>query len=339
MANVDTSLQYIRNTVRRITRSPDESLLTTVELDAYINRFILFKMPENIKLSVLRKVLTFYTTPNVDEYKTNTTDVNDPLYDFINRYTNVHPPVFFAGIQGSYYQNRDQFYADWPQTNSVSDIQQNGDGVTLTFEGTAISAPMLQHSVVFTTLDANNNPIILVDYPSTVNPHLGILGLVNVPQTNPFTYGFIDYVTGEFTVNFPVAPGLNASIYLENINYQPAKPFSMLFYDTKFTIRPVPDKTYVIQINVDALPTEMLDSAQLPDMNQWADYYALGASMDVFRDRMDMDSMQQLKESYDKQEALTRRPTLINSANVRTPSFYARRNYWGSWFNGSNWPM
>lgn len=333
---VNTDLQFIRESVRRYSRKPDESNASTAYIDQKINYFGQFILPQYVKLMPLRKVLTFYTAPNIDTYTTNITDVDDPLYDFKNRYVNVHPPVFFAGIEGYYYQDRSSFYADWPQINSVSDIGVKGDGSTTIFVGNAVSFPMLQNSVVFSSTDVTGSPIILTDNP--INALVGALGPVNDPQTIPSLYGQINYLDGSYSINFPIAPAADASIYLENINYNPAKPFAILFYDNTFTIRPVPDKVYVIQINVDALPTEMISAGQSPDIKQWSDVYGLGAAMLVFRDDMDMESMQQLQPQFDLSLALARRSTLINSANVRTPSFYSRRNYYGSWFSGTGWP-
>lgn len=331
---VNTDLTYIQESIRRYTHKPDESNMTTDYINQKINYFGLYILPEMVKLNPLRKVLTFYTSPNIDTYTTST-DPNNPLYDFKNRYVNVHPPVFLAGIQGSYYQDRAQFYADWPQFNTISNINQIGDNSQTTFIGNALGYPMLQNNVVFTSIDVNGNALILVDYPAS--PFIGILGPVNQPQTNPALYGQINYITGAFTVIFPTPPGPSAPIYIENITYQPAKPICMLFYDNTFTIRPVPDKSYVIQINVDALPTELLSSGQSPDIKMWADVYALGASNLVFRDDFDTESMAALEPIFTKALDLANRPTLNNSGNVRTPSFYSRRVNNSSWFFGNNW--
>jgi hypothetical protein len=334
---VSTDLQYIRQSVRRYSRKPDISNASDAYIDQKINFFGQFILPQHVKLMPLRKVLTFYTAPNIDTYSTEPTDVNDPLYDFKNRYTNIHPPVFFAGIQGFYYQDRAMFYNDWPQINSVANTGFQGNGSQTIFTGNATSAPMLQNSVVFTSRDSSGNPIILTDNP--VSSIAGALGLVNQPQALPSPYGDINYLTGAYTVVFPTPPAAGEPIYLENINYQPAKPFAMLFYDNTFTIRPVPDKVYVIELNVDALPTELIAANQSPDIKQWSDVYGLGAALLVFRDDGDLESIQQFQPLFNEALALARRSTLNNSANVRTPSFYQRRNYSGSWFNGSNWPM
>jgi hypothetical protein len=335
---VDTSLTYIQQSVRRYARKPDPSNATDDYINQKINYFALYILPELAPMTPTRKVLTFYTAPNIDTYTTNTTDPTSPLFDFKNRYANIHPPVFFAGIQGFYYQDRAAFYSDWPMINAVDSIGTNGDGMTTLFTGTAVSSPMLQNSVIFTSTDVNGNAIILVDYPAS--PINGVLGPVNQPQTDPTIYGSVNYMTGAFTVDFQNGtPGPNASIYIENINYQPAKPFAMLFYENTFTIRPVPDNVYSVEIDVDALPTELINAGDMPDINIWTDVYALGAAKLIFRDELDNESLQQIEPMFIQALDMARRPTLRNSSNVRTPSFYGRRNYNGSWFNGTNWPM
>lgn len=334
---VDTNLQYIRASARRYARKLDESNASNSYIDQKINYFGLYILPELAPLLPLRKTLTFYTTPYIDTYKTNPTDTTSPLYDFKNRYVNVHPPVFFAGIEGFYYQDRETFYAAWPQLNAIAQLPIAGDGIQTTFTGVATSYPMLQNNVVFTSVNATGDALILVDYPKS--PYIGNLGLVNQDPGDPSPYGTINYITGQFTVTFNQPPGPSAPIYLENINYAPAKPFAMMFYDNTFTIRPVPDNTYVIQINVDALPTELLGDNENPDLKMWADVFALGAAQLMLRDEMDTETLQQIEPLFIKALDLVRRPTLRNSANMRTQSFYNRRYNNGFWFNGSSWPM
>ena len=76
------TLQAIQTKVRRLTRSPSESQLSTVDLNNYINTSILYDFPEHLRLFKLRTVLTFYTHPYQDVYYTNPTDQDDPLYNF-----------------------------------------------------------------------------------------------------------------------------------------------------------------------------------------------------------------------------------------------------------------
>ena len=66
MAFPAPTLLNIQTKVRRLTRNPSESTLTTDQLNEYINTFILYDFPSNIRLLSLRTTLTFYTQPNVD---------------------------------------------------------------------------------------------------------------------------------------------------------------------------------------------------------------------------------------------------------------------------------
>jgi hypothetical protein len=333
----DSSLSAIHTKVRRITRSPSLSQLSDQDLDQYINTFVLYDMPENLRLFNLRTTLTFYTQPFVDTYSTNSTVLTDPLYNFKNRYVAVHPPVFMAGVQSFYTQWRDIFYGYYPQTNTIAQTGIFGDGTTGPFNGVAFAHPMIQNNVTFSCLDTSGAAMVLVDYP--VSNSLGALGLTDQPQTLPSPYGQINYVTGAFTVVFPNNTQAMAPIYCNNIAYQPGKPLAMLYYADQFTLRPVPDKVYSIQIEVDARPTELLALNQNPDLEQWWQYISYGTALKIFQDRMDLDSVAMLMPEYKHQETLVLRTTLTQQANERTQTIYTQgKNYGFGWFGPGGWP-
>lgn len=333
MAN--STLEAIKIKVRRITRSPSYSQLTDADLEEYINTFILYDLPENLRLFNLRTTLTFYTQPFVDTYATNNIP-NDPLNNFKNKYIAVHPPLFIAGIQCYYTQYRDVFYGYYPQTNTIADTQLRGDGTPGPFIGTALAHPMMQNNVIFTCLDVAGAGMILVDYP--VSNELGALGIPGVPEVLPSPYGQVDYVTGAFTVVFPNNTQVNAPIYAENIAYQPGKPLAMLFYDNTFTIRPVPDKVYPVQIEVDIRPTELIINTQIPELEQWWQYLAIGAAKKIFEDKMDMESVQMIMPMFKEQENLVQRNTLTTAANERTVTVYTQGKNYGWPYMGGSWP-
>lgn len=331
MAN--SSLDAIRLKVRRLTRSPSEAQLTTPQLDEYINTFILYDFPEHLRLFSLRTVLTFYTQPFVDVYETNTTNVNDPLYNFQNKYVAVHPPLFLAGIQGFYTQWRDVFYGYYPQTNTIAGTGLFGDGTTGPFTGTLFAKPVLQNNVIITCLDVGGAGMILVDRPLS-----NIVGDLIEPN-GTFIFGAINYVTGAFTCSFPSATQLRAPIISETIAYQPGKPLCALYYDNKFTIRPVPDKVYPVQIEADIRPTELLAFNQSPELEQWWQFISIGASRKIFEDRLDMDSVQMIMPLFREQMNLVNRTSLTQQANERTVTIYTQgKNYGFGWFGSGGWP-
>lgn len=345
MAN--STLQAIRTKVRRITRSPSLSQMTNEQLDEYINTFILYDFPEHLRLFSLRTVLTFYTQPGVDVYDTNTTVPTDPLYNFKNKYVAVHPPVYIAGVQSFYTQWRDVFYGYYPQTNTIMDTQLRGNASSGPFIG-RITAPstnlpfILQRSVNFNCLDANGTSMIMVDTP--INNIIGNLSVADAPLVPPFDTvqnpnNFINYVTGEYAITFPAVTHTSATIWFEGILYQPGKPLCMLYYDDKFTIRPVPDKTYTVQIEADVRPTELINSTDVPQLEQWWQYIAYGAAKKIFEDRMDVDSVQLIMPEFKQQERLVLRTTLTQQANERTVTIYTQgKNYGFGWFGNGGWP-
>lgn len=330
-----TTLSDIRTKVRRITRTPDVNQLSNTDLDQYINTYILYDLPSSLRLFNLRTNLTFYTQPNVDVYETNTTDPNDPLFNFKNRYIAVHEPVFLAGIQGFYTQYRNTFYGYFPQTNSIAQTGLFGDGTTGPFVGTLSAIPVLRDNVFFNTLDASGNGMILVDFP-IAGTQTGILAQPNDSGT---PLGSINYVTGAYTLNFPANTVANTPIFSDTIPYQPGKPYSILYYDDKFTIRPVPDNVYSIQIEADIRPTELLATNQSPDLEQWWQLVAYGASLKIFQDRMDTDSAAQIFPEFQRQERMALRTTLTQQVNMRTQTIFTQ-NQWGigGWGFWGNWP-
>lgn len=349
-----STLENIRVKVRRITRSPSQSQLTDAQLDEYINTFILYDFPEHLRLFSLRTLLTFYTQPGVDTYDTNTTVVTDPLYNFRNKYVAVHQPLFIAGVPCFYTQWRDVFYGMWPQTNTISDTLLRGNNSTGPFIGNIIPPPntlltsplpfILQGSVNFNCLNTNGTSMIMVDVP--ISNTIGNLTQANVPLVPPFDTiqnpnNYINYVTGQFAITFPALTQTMATIWFESILYQPGKPIGMLYYDDKFVLRPVPDKTYSVQLEVDVRPTELLVAGDVPYLAQWWQYIAWGASKKIFEDRMDMDSVQLIMPEFKQQERLVLRTTLTQQANERTVTIYTQgKNYGFGWFGfgGGGWP-
>ena len=337
MAN--SSLAAIQQKVRRLTRSPSLQQLSEADLNQYINTFILYDFPEHLRLFSLRTTLTFYTQPYIDTYATNTTDPNDPLYNFQNKYVTVHPTIYVAGIPTFWTQYRDIFYGNYPQTNFVFNTLFQGNGTTGPFIGNLEQFPVLQNSVLFTALDIGGSAMQVIDYP--VSNTTGALGVPGVPQSLPSPYGQINYVTGQYTLRFPsnTMNSVDNIIYGEGQFYKPGLPISCLYFDNKFIFRPVPDKSYTVQLEADIRPTELLDAGQSPQLEQWWQFIAYGAAMKIFQDRMDLDSVQLITPEFQAQMDMVNRTNLVQQANERTVTIYTMGKNYGWGYNwGGNWP-
>jgi hypothetical protein len=338
------TLNTIYQKVRRLTRSPSTQQLSDADLNQYVNTFILYNFPEHLRLFSLRTTLTFYTQPYQDVYQTITDPAfsDDPLFNFQNRYITVHPTAYIAGRPAFFTQKRDIFYGNYPQTNFILNTGLTGNGTPGTFTGTLEQFPVIAGSVLFTALDIGGQAMQVIDYP--VSNVTGALGIPGVPQTLPSPYGQISYPTGQFTLNFPANTqnSIDNIIYAEGIFYKPGLPFSILYFDNKFTLRPVPDRSYAVQIEADIRPTELINTSDVPTIEQWWQFIAYGTAKLVLEDKMDLDTVNLIMPEFNAQMDMVNRTNLVQQANERTTTIYTLgKNYgWGwGWGSGSNWPF
>jgi len=320
-------LDAIRIKVRRITRAPSEAQLTTANLDEYINTFVLYDFPEQLRLFNLHETLTFYTEPNIDTYSTVTANPNDPLFNFKNRFITINPPIYAAGFKCFFSQSREEFFNVYPIVNTITQVAV-GDGVTLAFAGTLTNIPVLRDNVVFSSVDINGNGLELHDLQPGIPPTGALFGTGN---------GVVNYVTGVFNIAFNTAPAAGQAINSQTIPYVANRPESVLFYDATFTLRPVPDQPYPINMEVYVQPTELLAQNEEPKLAEWWQYIAYGASKKVFEDRNDLDSVNLIMPEFKQQERLILRRTIVQQTTERTATIYTDNTagaYGPGWFFG-----
>ena len=347
-----TTLATIQQKIRRLTRSLDETLLSTSDLNQYINTFVLYDFPEHLRLFNLQSTFTFYTQAYIDTYSTNSTNPLDPLYNFDNIYLTVNPPIYIAGYEALFMESRKQFYGIYPLLNSIASIGISGDGSTTNFTGVintnqSINYPfvtnntqgviLLRNNVLFNSIDTNNNTLTLIDYPYNVTT--GYMGVPGTPATPTSNTGTINYLTGQFNITFPVAPGVGQPINSQTLPLQPSLPQTMLFYDGQFVLRPVPDQSYAVQMEVFVRPTELLSEGQSPQLEEWFQLISYGAAKKIFEDRMDLESVALILPEFQKQMTLCQRRTIVQQTTQRTATIYTQDNgaagaYGPGWFSG-----
>jgi hypothetical protein len=320
----DSTVAFIRNKIRRLTVSSSESSLPTTLIDQYINNFYNQDFPYAIKIDQQRNVYTFFTEPNRDRY---------PLD--INYNQGVRAPVYVEGILATLYKDRTQFFNLWPRWPTLFQ-PISGNGSTTSFSFT-IQGPFLSKEVVLGGVDAAGNPIsvnddgngnLLLQVPNPVttvpvynqngippipgmhNQNLGNPGLNyqgSQPLTSPFytnAIGNVNYVTGQFNINFPVAPAAGQNMTLWVSQYQTGRPYCLLFWNNEFTIRPIPKLIHKVEVETYLTPVQFMLSTDNPIINQWAQYIAYGASREILRDRQDMEGVANLEEGFMRQEGL-----------------------------------
>jgi len=354
----DTTYSFIEKKVRRLTASASSAALASADIQTAVNLFYNNDFPYAIKIDQQRSVYKFLTIPNVDRYPVD-----------VNNCQGFRAPIYFEGIQGNFFKNRDQLYNLYPRYPTKF-LPVGGDGVTTSFTFSLFgnnqnpfpqpNFGILSTQLVIGGIDINGNPIRIIDdgggvvnaygigsntthgqllfieqnavgnnvYLSTGSNPAGVPAntqLPAIPNTSPIggqqnanlpnnTYppspltpqycGTVNYVTTQITVNFPVAPAAGTMINVWAATYQVGRPYNLLFWNNEFTIRPVPDNVYLCEVETFQTPAQFMMSTDHPILNQWAQYIAYGAAMEILRDRQDMEGVQNLLEGFKRQEGL-----------------------------------
>ena len=370
------TLSTIETKVRRLTRSPSTAQLPAQDLDDYINTFIIYDFPEHLRTFNFRKTFTFYTNPYQDLYRTDelsfgvdnitppTNAVNQPLYNFQNKYLTVHDPFYVAGFQSFFSQSREQFFNIYPNINSIASIGKTGDSATTFFSGVVINqgqilnpgqttkAAFLQNQVLFSSVDSAFRGLAMVDvpvldsvsglpsiignlYPQDAVPIIPPVGTAQILPFNNF-----NYVTGAFNVTFTTAPGIGQAINSQTVPLQATLPQAVLYYNNAFIVRPIPDQPYRVNFEVYARPTAILQETGVdgkPALEEYWQLIAYGAAKKIFEDRMDMDSVALIMPEYTKQMQLVMRRTIVQQTNERTATIYSEQSQFGPGFGGWGW--
>jgi hypothetical protein len=320
-----STLANIRTKVRRITGRPSSQQITDGQIDEYINTFYIYDMPATLRLFTQETTFEFMTVANVDIYDmrsqlvyTRTNPITG-LEDFVpaaDYYITVSPPAYIAGYQSFWSQSREQFFRTYPALATVStQIQGNGTPGPYTF--TFASTPIQQRSITVGAIDDTGDTVNCIDVP--INRTTGNWKIIN---TNTNVTGVVNYLTGSVTVTFPNNIPSGSKITFSAVPYQPSRPQALLFYDNIFTLRPIPDSNYLVKVNAFKRPTTLIDSDDYPELKQWWQYLAYGASLKIFQDSQDPEGEANATPEFKRQERMVLRRTLIERTQQRTSTIY-----------------
>ncbi len=134
----------------------------------------------------------------------------------------------------------------------------------------------------------------------------------------------INYQTGEI-VGLTFASPIPAGTPIQ-IQYNPKQfsiPLAIMFFQNQFTLIPVPDAGYTIELTCYRQPIQALlaaDMAGNPELSEWWEILAVGAAKKIFENRIDSDGVifidKMLKERYDIIE--TRTYAQIGQERIKT---------------------
>lgn len=145
--------------------------------------------------------------------------------------------------------------------------------------------------------------------------------------------GTINYDTGALTMNWGVPIDAGTPIQAQYIFYTAGRPYDVLFYNSTFHMRPIPDKAYKVEIDCFMQPTALIDTGNIgtpdaPELREWWQLIAYGAALKVFADRADFESLQNFSNLMEEQKLLIQRRTLKQLTNQRAATIYGQNQLW-----------
>jgi len=327
------TLNAIRAKFRRLTGSGNAFIIpdvadvsdpNSVGIDDYINSFYNYDFPAQFRSLKLKDVLTFDTVFGVDTYAFDS-----------EKFTTIEQPVRCMKREIALFQDPWSFYAvnfNWQsQTNFAT-----GNGTSGPYSGVTTGRPIIR--------SVNNNPTANLNYPaSRVQNVLITVNLANgntlnvtddgnglligdVSSVNP--QGTINYATGQIAGLFfsQAVPG-GSPIQIQYNPVQPSIPLSMLFFQNQFTLRPVPDRGYTVEMIAYRQPTQALANTPAgqgtPELLEWWETLAFGASKKLFQDRMDMEGVAMMDKFLNDAYQLNYTRTYAELGKRRVPTIYA----------------
>lgn len=123
------------------------------------------------------------------------------------------------------------------------------------------------------------------------------------PLTNQYC-GSVNYITTQINILLPVSAQAGSMINVWAKVYQTGRPYNLLFWNNEFTIRPVPDNIYLVEVEAYQTPVQFMMTTDNPQLNQWWQYISYGVAIEILRDRQDMEGVQNLMEGFKRQEGL-----------------------------------
>lgn len=139
-------LQDIITYIRRILKTPSNTVITDNLIIDYINRFWIMDVDASIQLFDLKTKYQFQTTPGVDRYNmplyniqatgTSATDYTGPI-GMYPVYQGFSGPAYVNGIEVAFETQRSSFFRSWPNVVQYQTVVGTGNGsqgpYTLTF--------------------------------------------------------------------------------------------------------------------------------------------------------------------------------------------------------------
>lgn len=317
--------------IRKLTARPSPNQITDATIVNYLNLFYEHDFPQVLKTFDHKVTYSFVTQPNIDKYYL----YGDPTVGpwilgaaVRNLYKSFEPPVYIAGYSASYYQSFEQFNRLWPNL-TTSQTYATSTGIAGPYVAILSSVPVLRESVVFSVVGPAGTTLVAQDTNGVLT------GDVAAGST-------INYITGACTITWNVAIPVGNVITVRFCVYQPSRPLSLLYYADIFTLRPVPDDAYKIEIQAFVKPfaanpvTDALSPYTVaavtfnPYLDEYFQLLAYGVACKIFVDSMEMENYAAIRPLLQEQFAQVERRTIMQIKTQRSQTIYSENMFWSA---------
>ncbi len=338
------TLSDIIDKIRKLTGSGNSLQITDSVIIDYINSFYLYDFPAEFRSLQLKNTFTINTIQNIDTYP----------FDF-EHYSTLESPAYIDKKVVPLYTTPWSFYNlffNWQNSEAFA----TGDGSAGDYTGTAQDVPIVRSHNNNPIADTQTTPTASFTtgtYPATFSePNVARIqnmiitantatGTVNVTDDgNGLLIGDID-AAGTNTINYQTGAidvRFNATIPASNpitIRYNPANPNlpqAILFFQNQITLRPVPDQGYLVEITAYRRPSQILlgtvdpdlpVSTGLPELLEWWETLAAGASKKIFEDRQDADGIMMMDKMLAERYAVNETRTYAQLGKQRIDTLFS----------------
>ncbi len=196
-------LQDVVNYVRRIIKTPSNSVIADSLIIDYINRFWLLDMDARVQLFDLKTKYGLQCVPGVTSYNMPYYGINDhaPQSEAGNQSISAYPvyqgfmdPAYVNGIQVPFYTQRDAFYKVWTPYVQILQVSSTGDGTPGPYSATLPFFPAIKGHLDPTGIIASgsvidpivgtvlNDPLVVTTPPPKTSLYPGVSITANTPE-------------------------------------------------------------------------------------------------------------------------------------------------------------
>lgn len=210
----------------------------------------------------------------------------------------------------------------------------------------AIPTTSVYSAVYFTTTDVTGANAIVADsgqflsgnvnYGLLMRPGNAPLGNLALNGAYSTTENTINYQTGVANLTFtnqtggplgiPAGQNINVQAYF----YSPGLPRSVLFYNNILTLRTVPDRQYLVELDAYLSPAAFLITSDAIPFGYMAEYLARGAARKILSDTGDMEQFMFYEPLFKEQEMLVWKRSQRQWTATRTQTIYSQGGTYGN---------